>query len=1083
MLFIMNTWKILQRRTYDILSNKYSLLIILLAFTTIFVSVIQFGEVWMIWSQEKYDAMFNSFSDNVIGKSLQHKLCQTLPIDVVYTWVNGSDPLLLEQLQSYRQKLQEETSARCPYQHCVPSHFAAFREWVSTTSSQPSWKRIHVLNGGPNQPMSNWTLVDFTTIEEAMEATHHKLDVGSVNATLHLAHWTTDKDGPNIYRVYNAVIISGFPPAFLIEAERLIKARLIRELNIEVKRLWVHEPKGILIVELESPDAASSLLKMYHGNATLYRLPVNIHQAFLIMQLPIVEDPKDYSPSRFEDKEELRYSLRSLEKFAPWVRHVYLVTNGQIPYWLNLDNPRLTIITHQEIFPNASHLPTFSSPAIESHLHRIPGLSQKFLYLNDDVMFGREVWPDDFITHANGQKIYFSWSVPDCSDSCPWSWIGDGSCDVSCNTSDCSFDGGDCDPGNEDAIGNGGAFYDDNHHHNFDSINEDFALGEERNLFDVSRQHGHGQAEEGQVNETQQERELLLRQLETLGVDTFQDGDVVYQHNKPSDVGKSQDTNNHERAGEVVPSVHINITSVTHLPEAKTWTAKDDYRVATSPSAVVTSATSVHFPAYQGIDTIRNDKNAYNSVLRGRKLKVYENGNSNTPVETRYSEVRTNNELLGANLNGLSVLPLKKIFASQSAKRPKRQNVNKMKSKSKRYLELLQKRRENGTAARFLASKSRVAVKKRDIWDTEDSRSVGLFEEEVQKNESANVAKSKKSQSYDLQYKPSSVRKPRDTFAESLLYVNRLFNQEFGFEVRKVPAHMPHLIDKKVMQELQKRFSKQWDLTSSHKIRSPQDMQFAFSYFYFLMSEKYIRPLEEVFDTFDTDLSGTWSDREIRTLLTRAYELPLSYHRVIQFEEEVCNCSRNSPSMSVVATPPYERYQDSKLPVVSKELILNCEPISSILKEKFAQSRKYKTEVVKEKYQDVTFKMLNSNLSQLITLLDDVRKEPKKFICLNDNLDPSREKDNVIARAVLQDFYEALFPLPSSFELPAEYRNRFLHLSELQEWRTSRGMLRNAVYVCLALLIIFTVLNFFQVECRVFQRRHQFPVRHRCQEV
>ena len=59
----------------------------------------------------------------------------------------------------------------------------------------------------------------------------------------------------------------------------------------------------------------------------------------------------------------------------------------------------------QELFPNKSHLPTFSSPAIESHLHRIPGLSDKFIYLNDDVMFGRDVWPDDFYTHSNGQKV------------------------------------------------------------------------------------------------------------------------------------------------------------------------------------------------------------------------------------------------------------------------------------------------------------------------------------------------------------------------------------------------------------------------------------------------------------------------------------------------------------------------------------------------------------------------------------------------------------------------------------------------------------------------------------------------------
>jgi hypothetical protein len=63
------------------------------------------------------------------------------------------------------------------------------------------------------------------------------------------------------------------------------------------------------------------------------------------------------------------------------------------------------VITHEEIFLNKSHLPTFSSPAIECHLHRIPGLSDKFLYLNDDTMFGAPVWPDDFYSAGKGQKV------------------------------------------------------------------------------------------------------------------------------------------------------------------------------------------------------------------------------------------------------------------------------------------------------------------------------------------------------------------------------------------------------------------------------------------------------------------------------------------------------------------------------------------------------------------------------------------------------------------------------------------------------------------------------------------------------
>lgn len=72
---------------------------------------------------------------------------------------------------------------------------------------------------------------------------------------------------------------------------------------------------------------------------------------------------------------------------------------------LSLSLTLFLMLSLQEIFQNMSHLPTFSSPAIESHIHRIPGLSQKFVYLNDDVMFGKDVWPDDFFSHSKGQKV------------------------------------------------------------------------------------------------------------------------------------------------------------------------------------------------------------------------------------------------------------------------------------------------------------------------------------------------------------------------------------------------------------------------------------------------------------------------------------------------------------------------------------------------------------------------------------------------------------------------------------------------------------------------------------------------------
>lgn len=66
-------------------------------------------------------------------------------------------------------------------------------------------------------------------------------------------------------------------------------------------------------------------------------------------------------------------------------------------------------------------------------------------------------------------------------------------------------------------------------------------------------------------------------------------------------------------------------------------------------------------------------------------------------------------------------------------------------------------------------------------------------------------------------------------------------------------------------------------------------------------------------------------------------------------------------------------------------------------------------------------------------MLDEIRKEKKKFICLNDNIDHSKDGAD-LSKLILVDFYESLFPLPSQFEIPGQFRNRFLYLHQLKEW-------------------------------------------------
>ena len=94
--------------------------------------------------------------------------------------------------------------------------------------------------------------------------------------------------------------------------------------------------------------------------------------------------------ARYRDWGFLPYWFRAVEKYAPWVHRVYFVTNGQRPKWLNLQDEKLVFVTHEEFIP-AEYLPTFCSDVIELNLWRINGLSEHFVYFNDDVFLNRPV--------------------------------------------------------------------------------------------------------------------------------------------------------------------------------------------------------------------------------------------------------------------------------------------------------------------------------------------------------------------------------------------------------------------------------------------------------------------------------------------------------------------------------------------------------------------------------------------------------------------------------------------------------------------------------------------------------------------
>ncbi|XP_058462083.1 N-acetylglucosamine-1-phosphotransferase subunits alpha/beta isoform X2 [Malaya genurostris] len=562
--------------------------------------------------------------------------------------------------------------------------------------------------------------------------------------------------------------------------------------------------------------------------------------------------------ARYDDKNELKYSLRSLEKFAPWIRHVYIVTNGQVPFWLDLDNTKVHLVQHTDIVDDDTVLPTFSSSAIETLIHRIPGLSENFLYLNDDIFLGAPLFPDDLLTLSEGVKIFTAWLVPDCAPDCPWMFVGDGSCDSHCYLEECQFDGGDCD--------------------HSDYLNHDHELKEE------------------------------------------------------------------------------DYPTVTDLEE-----------------------TFIEIP-------------------------------KRFPRGTKKSE---------------SIRDIHEIFMQSNLSSTK---------------ELVDKFNRDKMKSNKLGSKK-------------------------------NIAKNEKSEHEEKG--EETMTNSQDVFAHSLIHTNKIFNKAYGFKNRKVLAHVGFLLNVKIVEAMLQRFRAEFVVTKSHRFREKDDLQYAFTYYHFLMSESRNKSVSEIFDDFDTDSSGTWSDREIRTLLAKIYNLPLDWSAVRYFEEVVTNCSLQQNNFIalkhqldqriVYPTLVYERYEDSTIPTVTRNLVLHCHELTDMMRANFGQVPLYRFHINQKTGIYSNFKMLTSNITQVVDALDELRKNPKKFNCINDNLTEDNLEENQLISALLEDFYLSLFPARSQFELDNNYRNRFQYYDDYRDWLDRKLLVRNIAYsICLMVFLICTKILCFR---------------------
>lgn len=108
---------------------------------------------------------------------------------------------------------------------------------------------------------------------------------------------------------------------------------------------------------------------------------------------------------RYKDNNELKFLLRSIEKNFSFYNKIYIVTDTDLPDWLNTEHKKIRIVKHSS-FMDKEHLPTFSARGIEAQLHKIRYLSDYFIYLNDDMFFNKKVEMKDLFTD-NKINVYF----------------------------------------------------------------------------------------------------------------------------------------------------------------------------------------------------------------------------------------------------------------------------------------------------------------------------------------------------------------------------------------------------------------------------------------------------------------------------------------------------------------------------------------------------------------------------------------------------------------------------------------------------------------------------------------------------
>lgn len=897
------------------------------------------------------------------------------------------------------------------------------------------------------------------------------------------------------------------------------------------------------------------------------------------------------SASRFQDNEELRFSLRSVWKFAPWVRKIFIVTNGQIPAWLNVQHPRIHLIPHETIFANLSHLPTFSSPAIEANLHRIPGLSDHFMYLNDDVMFGRAITPSDFYTQGNGQRVYFAWPAPDCAEGCGANWIGDGYCDVACNCTECGWDNGDC--ANATSATSGPSFgwphaqNDANYVPQCSSGCLDTWIGDR--YCDRACRNPECGMDAGDCG-----IELVYDNIGGMTLASSQIHTIVDPENAPPSPPDLLDRLPVIKVGDRAASGHsLDLSSVFYFnlsailepgytivdpaysnptlirvltvsprnnvmvvfltPKALRTAASASSTSPTSPTSATSnttaSPTATAIPASTG-PTANVSMNASVHAPTAQSNTTATSNRIFITFSARNSNRETKEYMFFLELHPRVVAP-----SSPPSPTPQHQPLDSNSTSHEnittgtRALLSIEEGREESNSELF--EQERIGADNTLIYARANAK---LEEKTLYRLTQQGMTKKKLKERMELIAKvgrhgldvmpqhgfdsddddidtvDGAKRRLLDHYGESLKHVGRLLNKAFAPEARRVPAHMPHFLQRPVLERMVNLWKDEFDMTSSHQTRAGDDMQYAFSYFYYYMGERMPYNFTDVWNTeMDTNHDGILDANEMRTIaatlvrseaanpkpnprtafmnwnnwaagrveepaaeptfkwLERCDDLWLHWmpelavpppvtEEHVPISEQIIQdvkaallrqeAAIHAPVGAPVSTPPLaplrplfpierlSEYNITTFPrnwTMTQEQLLNCTWAMRPLEMHFKARLMNRWET--GDHEEVAFFMVPTNRSEVLHRLDDIRHDRNKFICLNDNINHTDPHSVEVVDAI-QDFFAALYPLPSPFELPHGQTNKYLHTDDLFAARDAIRSKKRWLYFLLGGIVI-----------------------------